>query len=233
MKIIKKIFEIFFQLLGLLICGGGLWLLIVRIIESPTYVPCYVGAIFLATVTVVYLFYLYCSFYLPFPSFQPKPKTFSIYIVIWLLVVIYVCGLGGALLWWGFTVAEHLRGLLMAFAIFLTALGGAALGGLFWQLAIRRKNKFILQHGMETEAIFVDSYPSFRVHFGKETAGTDIFQYCITFIYYDGEKEIIAKSHAMYTKAEARYFEETETFFVRYIGTRAVISQLPEIIDQE
>ena len=231
MEIIKKIFETFFNLLGLMFCGVGLCLLISQIIESPTYVPCYVGAIFLISVTVFILFFLYLSFNLPSPSCKPKPKTFSIYLTIWFLVVIYVCGLGAALLWWGFTVSERLRGLLMAFAIIVTALGGVALGGLFWQLIIRLKNKFILKHGIETEATFIDSNSTFLVHFGKDLGGTTIFQYCVKFKYIDGEKEIIGKSHSIYSKAEAKYFEQTEKFLVKYKGKRAVISQLPEKIN--
>ena len=231
MKIIKIILETFFKLLGLIFCGIGLCLSISRIIESPTYVPGYVGAIFLATVTLFMLVYLYCSFNLPIPSCQPKPKTFSMYLVVWLLVVIYVCVLGSALLWWGFAVAEHLRGLLMAFAIILTTLGGGALGGLFWQLIIRQKNKFILKHGIETEATFIDSSSTFIVHFGKETAGTTIFQHSVIFKYLDGEREIIGKTHSIYTKTEAKCFEQMGKFLVKYKGKRAVISQLPEEIN--
>ena len=231
MEIIKKIFEIFFKLLGLIFCVIGLCLLISNIIESPTYVPCYVGAIFLTSVTVLILFFLYCSFNLPIPSCSPKPKTFSIYLTIWFIVVIYVCGLGAALLWWGFTVAEHLRGLLMAFAIIFTTLGVVALGGLFWQLIIRLKNKFILKHGIETEATFIDSESKFCVHFGKDLGGTRIFLYYVKFKYINGEKEIIEKTHSIYSKAEAKYFEQMDKFLVKYKGKRAVISQLPENIN--
>lgn len=223
MEIIKKIFGTFFTLLGLLFCGIGLYLLISQIIENPTYVPCYVGVIFLTTVSVFILFV-----HLPIPFCKPKPKTFSIHLVIWLIVVIYVCGLGAALLWWGYTVAERLLGLLMAFAIFLTILGGAALGGLFWQLIICLKNKSVLKHGIETEATFIDSCPMFSVHYGQEQGGTTIFQYCIKFKYVDGEKEVIYKSHSIYSQAEAKYFEQTDKFLVKYKGKRAVISQLPK-----
>ena len=228
MTIIKKIFETFFILLGLVCCGIGFFLLISQIIESPTYVPCYVGVIFLTSVTVLILFILYSALNLPIPSFKPKPKTFSIYLVIWFIVVIYVCGLGAALLWWGFKVAERLRGLLMAFAIIVTTLGGVALGGLFWQLIIRLKNKFVLKHGIETEATFIESYPTFSVHSGKDIGGTTIFQYCVKFKYIDGEKEVIGKSHSIYSQAEAKYFEQTDKFLVKYKGKRVVISQLPE-----
>ena len=233
MEIIKKIFEIFFKLLGLIFCGVGLCLVISRIIESPTYVPCYVGAIFLTSVTVLILVFLYSSFNLPIPSSKPKPKTFSIYLVIWFIVVIYVCGLGAALLWWGFTVAKRLRGLLMTFAIIITALGGVALGGLFWQLITCLKNKFILKHGIETEATFINSDSTFYVHFGKDMGGTNIFLYNIKFKYINGEKEIITKSQSIYSQAEANYFEQTDKFLVKYKGKRAVISQIPEIKDND
>ena len=231
MGIIKKIFEIFFELLGLAFCGVGLYFVISRIIESPTYVPCYAGAIFLAPLSLLILFLLYLSFNLPIPSLKPKPKTFSIYLTIWFIVVIYVCGLGAALLWWGFTVAERLHGLLMAFAILLTALGGGAFGGLFWQLIIRLKNKYVLKHGIETEATFIDSSSAFAVHFGKDMGGTTIFQYSVKFKYKDGEQEIIGKSNTIYSPAEAKYFEQTGKFFIKYKGKRAVIAQLPEIIN--
>lgn len=231
MTIIKKIFETFFMLLGLLMCGIGFFLLIPQIIENPTYVPCYVGVIFLASVTIFILFIVYLSLNLPIPSCDPKPKTFSKYLVIWFIVVIYVCGLGAALLWWGFTVAERLHGLLMAFAIIVTIFGGVAFGGLFWQLIIRLKNKFVLKYGIETEATFIDSYPTFSVHSGKDIGGTTIFQYCIKFKYIDGEKEIIGKSHSIYSQAEAKYFEQADKFLVKYKGKRAVISQLPKEIN--
>ena len=232
MKIIKKIFEIFFSLLGLIFCCIGLILLISNIIESPTYVPCYVGAIFLTSVTVPILVFLYCSFNLPIPSYKAKPKTFSIYLTVWFIVVIYVCGLGAALLWWGFTVAERLRGLLMAFAIILTTLGGVALGGLFWQLITRKKNKFILKHGIETEATFIDCDTTISVRSGKDIGGTTIFLYYVEFRYLNGEKEIIGKSQSIYTKDEAKYFEQMDKFLVKYKGKRAVISQLPEDINK-
>ena len=230
MEIIKKICEIFFGLLGLMFCGIGLCLVILRIIESPTYVPCYVGAIFLTSVTIAILFFLYLSFNLPIPTFKPKPKTFSVYLVIWFIVVIYVCGLGAALLWWGFTVAESLHGLLMAFAIIVTTLGGGAIGGLFWQLITRLKNKYILKHGIETEATFIDSYS--KISMGSLKVGrTRIFLYCVKFKYIDGEEENIVKSHSIYTRTEAEYFEQTNNFSVKYKGKRAVISQLPEQIN--
>ncbi|MCH5152917.1 MAG: hypothetical protein J1F68_03035 [Clostridiales bacterium] len=232
MKVIEKIFGIFFKLLGLIFCGIGLCLVISQIIENPTYVPCYVGAVFLTTVTVLVLFFLYCSFNLPIPSCKPKPKTFSIYLTIWFIVVIYVCALGAALLWWGFTVAEHLRGLLLAFAIVLTTFGGVAVGGLFWQLIIRQKNKIVLKHGIETEATFIDSDTNISVHSGKDIGGTRIFLYYVKFRYFNGEKEIIVKSQSMYSQTEARYFELMDKFLVKYKGKRAVISQLPEDINE-
>ena len=226
----KKIFETFFLLLGLFMCGIGLFLLISKLIENPTYVPCYVGAIFLVSVAVVILFITYITLNLPVPSKKPKPKTFSEYVAIWCIVVIYVCGLGAALLWWGVTVIERLRGLMMAFAIIVSIIGGAALGGLFWLLIIRRKNKFVLKCGIETEATYIDSCPAFSVHSGKDIGGTTIFHYYITFKYMDGEKEVTVKSHSLYSQVEAKYFEQAGKFFVKYIGKRAVISQLPEEI---
>ncbi len=229
MTILKKIFGTFFMLLGLAMCGIGLFLLISEIIEDPTYVPCYVGVIFLTTVAVFILFIL-----LPFPiPCKPKPKTFSIHLTMWLIVAIYACGLGAALLWWGFTVAERLRGLLIAFAIIVTILGGAALGGLFWQIVICLKNKFVLKHGIETEATFIDSRPTFEVHYGKEQHGTSVFQYYVKFKYRNGEKEVISKSNTMYSQAEANYFEQTGKFSVKYKGNSAVISQIPEKINKD
>lgn len=145
--------------------------------------------------------------------------------------MIYVSGLGAALLWWGFTVAERLPGLLLAFAIIVTILGGAAFGGLFWQLIICLKNKFVLKYGIETEATYIDSCPVFSVHYGKDIGGTTIFQYYIKFKYIDGENEIIGKSQSIYSQAEAKYFEQTDKFLVKYKGKRTVISQLPKEIN--
>lgn len=211
MNVIKKIFKIFFILLGLFMCGLGVFLLIPQIIENPAYVPCYVGVIFLTSVTALILF-IYSAFNLPIPARKPKPKTFSKYLAAWFIIVIYVCGLGAALLWWGFTVAERLRGLLIAFAIIVTTLGVGALGGLFWQLIISLKSKYVLKDGIETEATFIDSDPMFSVESGKNIDATVVFQYCVKFRYTDGEKEIIKKSHTIYSKAEAKYFECTNRF---------------------
>lgn len=230
MTIIKKIFETFFMLLGLLMCGIGFFLLVPQIIENPTYVPCYVGVIFLSSVTVFILFIIYLTLNLPVPACKPKPKTFSKYLVVWFMVVLYVCGLGAALLWWGVTVAESLRGLLIAFAVIVTILWVVALGGLFWQLIIHIKNKLVLKHGIETTATFIASYPTFSFHTGKDIGGTTIFQYYVKFKYTNGEKEVIGKSNLLYSQAEAKYFEKTHKFLVKYKGKRAVISQLPEEI---
>ena len=228
MEIIKKIFEAFFMLLGLFMCGIGLFLLIPLIIEDPTYVPCYVGVIFLASMAAFLLFIIYISLNLPIPSYKPKPKTCSNHLVVWFIVTIYVCGLGAALLWWGFTVVERLHGLLITFAIIFTILGAAALGGLFWQLTIRIKNKFVLKHGIETEATFIESCPTFSVHYGKEYGGSTIFQYYVKFKYMDGEKEVTFKTHSFYSDEESKYFKQAEKFLIKYKGKRAVISQLPE-----
>lgn len=233
MNIIKKILEAFVMLLVLFVCGIGFFLLIRRLIEEPTYVPCYVGVIFLASITAFILFSIYILLNLPIPSGKPKPKTFSKYLVIWLVVVIYVCALGASLLWWGYTVAEHLHGLLMAFAIILTVLGIIGLCGLFWQITIHIKNKFALKHGVEAEATFIDSNPAFSFHTGKDIGGTTIFQYWVKFKYIDGEKEIIVKSHSIYSEAEVKYFEQAGKFLVKYNGKTAVISQLPEEMNND
>ncbi len=228
MKVIKKIFETFFMLLGLFMCVIGLTIIILQMMKNPAFVPYYVGVIFLFPISVVILLMIYTSFHLPLPRFKPKPKTFSKYIVLWLLSVVYVCGLGSALVWWSFTVAERLHGVLMAFAIILTVLGTAALGGLFWQLTVFFRNKRVLKHGIETEATYIDSNPTFSFHSGKDIGGTTIWQYCVKFKYRNGEEEIIGKSHSIYSQAEAEYFKQTGKFFIKYKGKRAVISQLPE-----
>ena len=228
MQIIKKILETFFLLLGLFMCVIGLYLIITQIIENPAYVPYYVGIIFLFPISIVLLFAMYSLFNLPLPHFKPKPKTFSKYLVMWLLSVFFVCGLGSALIWWGFTVAERLHGLLMAFAIIVSVLGAASFGALIWQLITCLKNKFILKHGVETEATFIECAYSFDVHFGKDIGGTTIFQYYVKFKFFNGEKEITVKSNTVYTEEEAEYFKQTEKFLVKYKGKRAVISQLPE-----
>ena len=116
----------------------------------------------------------------------------------------------------------------MAFAIILTVLGTAALGGLFWQLTVFFRNKRVLKHGIETEATYIDSYPTFSFHSGKDIGGTTIWQYCVKFKYRNGEEEIIGKSHSIYSRAEAEYFKQTGKFFITYKGKTAVISQLPE-----
>ena len=228
MTIIKKIFETFFMLLGLLMCGIGFFLLIPQIIKNPTDVPCYVGVILLASVTIFILLIIYLSLNLPIPAGKPRPKTFSKYLVIWFMVVFYVCGLGATLLWWGFTVADSLRGLLITFAIIFTILGVLACGGLLWQVTISIKNKYVLKHGIKTEATFIDYSPTFSFHTGKDIGGTTIFQYCVKFKYMDGKNEIISKSHSIYSQAEAKYFEKTNKFLVKYKGKKAVIAQLPE-----
>lgn len=232
MAIVKKIFETFFMLLGLLMCGIGFVLLIPQIVADPTDVPCYVGVIFLATVTVFILFFIYLALNLPLPAGKPKPKTFSKYLVIWFVIVLYVCGLGAALLWWGVTVAESWHGLFFAFAIIFTILGVGALGGLVWQVVIGLKNKYVLQHGIETEATFVDCYPTFSFHTGKDIGGTTIFQYCVKFKYLVGEKEVIGKTHSLYSQTEANNFQQMNKFLVKYQGQRAVIAQLPQEINR-
>ncbi len=230
MRILKKIIEILLMLMVPFCYGIGLYLLIPAIIEDPSYVPYYVGIIFLTPLTALILFYFYCLLGLPIPVFnrKPKPKTFSENLVIWLVIVIFVCGLGSALLWWGFCVAERLHGVLIAFAIIVTLIGGAALGALIWQITVCLKNKFILKYGIETEATFIDCDLKFSVHFGGDHSGTTVNKYNIKFRYTVGEEEITKKSQSIYTREEADYFKQINKFSVKYRGKSAVISQIPE-----